>query len=158
MDYHSDDDNNHDAKYQAIRYGVSRSDFTKYVLRKKYDFTESDLGKTVTENTREKWKQVRYLIDECIEDGYLREEEKFTTRPSQVIGGKNERVSIGHYLHLTSKGKKLARKSYFYLKYLPEEFSDLKIILITILGTVATSPLWLKLSPFIESFVAKLTN
>ncbi len=131
-DYHSSPELNHQEKIDAIKDGVERQDFFLYISKKKYKHEIRE----ILENNREEWKRIRYVVDECIEDGYLRQEIE------KIKGPFGDEILKGQYLFLTSKGKKLLRGYYFYLKYLPEEFSDLKIILFAIVGTILTSPIW----------------
>ena len=141
IDYHSDPKLTHQARIDAIKDGVERQLFFQYANQKKYGRSSPN----ITEDTHEEWKKIRYIVDECLEDGYLREEKvEHKADPVYSI----EYKPPEQYLFLTAKGKKLARARYYYLKYLPEEFGDFKIILLTILGTIITSPIW---KPIIES-------
>ncbi|MDP3999428.1 MAG: hypothetical protein Q8P76_02445 [bacterium] len=145
-DYHSSPELGHQTKIDAIKEGVERGNFFAYVGKKKYGL---DIRK-ILETNREEWKKIRYLVDECLEDGYLIERVTETNGALTSSDEDGVKIVTGQYLYLTSKGKKLLRKSYFYFKYLPEEFGDLKIVLLTIIGTIITSPIWQPFLNFIK--------
>jgi hypothetical protein len=140
--YRSCDDLSHQGKIDAVKDGADRGGFIRYFAKMKYnsDFPKNRLtGKSgaITEENRDEWEKIRDILDECVEDGYIKEE--ITESTFLLLG---EEKTVYHKLLITSKGKKLIRWNYFYLKFLPEEFGDLKIVLITILGTIITSPIW----------------
>ncbi len=139
MDFHSSAELNHRDRVLAIKEGVERKRLFKYLGNKMFGYDTDE----ITEEYAESWKKLRYLFDECLEDGYLKQEERYEIIPGNAHLGIADRQKLkGEYIFLTSKGKKLARKKYYYLKYLPEEFGDAKKIIYTIVGTIITMPIW----------------
>lgn len=134
--YHSNPSLDLNSHIKAIKNGVERGSFFQYAIKKIH---KTDSGDEITEETRIPWQKVRYVVDECIEDEYLKEVARGTRS----------------YLLITSKGKKLARWQYFYFKYILEEFGDLKIIIGTILVTVISSPLWSPIIAHLWAFLKK---
>lgn len=141
-EYHSSADIEHLEKIKAIKEGVERAKFFQFVAQRVFKVSML----SITEETMEIWKKIRYIVDECLEDGYLIEKELKTTPLDK---------NFEQYLFLTSKGKKLMRKSYFYLKYLPEEFGDFKVVLLAIIGTIITSPLWSPIFHYVGALLSQ---
>jgi len=112
------------ARYITTTRGVHRVDFVRWVLKKLYGI---DVDK-VDDTNFPGWQDIRSLLEESIEDGYIIQKDDQTDLSLSL-------------LKLSSKGWKLTRWQYFYFKYLPEEFGDLKVVLITMLATLATSSL-----------------
>jgi len=127
------------ARSLALKEGIERGDFFKYVSSRKKNKIGD--GQITAENIDE-WKDIRWILDECIEDGYVREE----LRHSNFIP--KSYPPDEHYLFVTSKGKKLLRKLY-YIEYLLNEFGSTRLIVLTFLATIITSKIWLPVWQFI---------
>ncbi len=111
-------------RYILTTRGIPRVAFVRWTYKRWYG---SDVEE-VDDTNFSGWQRIRSVLDECVEDGY-------------VIQKENQEDLGLSLLKLSSKGWKLARWQYFYFKYLPEEFGNLKLVLGTVVVTILTSSL-----------------
>lgn len=114
---------NHDQRIRAIKHGVNRKDFVTYILK----------GKLILEDNVELWEKTRNTLDECIEDGYLRQENQEEDGGYISVGEAAEPRKKGSYLFITSKGQKLTRTIEYWFKLIPEHFTVIWSIIFAII-------------------------
>jgi hypothetical protein len=111
-------------------------------------------------NDKYTYETVDKCINDCIEDNYIRR--VYVNGDAYMRFVPNEdgptflaKTKLPYYqienISVSSKGRELKHWYFFYLKFLPENFSDLKVVLVTVLVTIFTSPLWNPLFSIIKN-------
>lgn len=123
-------------RIDSVKHGVERSVFFKFAGEKMFGCNLESINK---ENVMY-WQPIRNMVDECIEDGFITVDVQEVTGSHNEMGCSSECIrKKGHYLLISSKGKKLMRNGYYIFHFIPTAFPQPYGFILSIVSAVVVA-------------------